>query len=666
MNESVAARMDELIRKIEFHRRKYYAEGAPVISDSEYDALEKELKALEGDHPELVRPDSPSFRVGSGPIDEHVARAHRTPMLSLGNAYNREELADFLEKTGKAIDKPIEYAAELKIDGLSLSLVYENGILTRAVTRGDGRVGEDVTENARTIGELPMRVPEWDEVAEMELRGEVYMDKQTFERLNETRLDEGKALFANPRNAAAGSLRQLDSRETARRGLRMFVYQSLGSETDKIESHFGRLEAVKKLGFPTNPHNKKISDAEALFDLIEEWDQLRHTLDYDTDGVVVKVDDPSLYDDIGYTAKAPKWATAYKFAAEQATTRIHSITVQVGRTGVLTPVANFEPTQLAGTTVSRATLHNFDEIRKKDIRVGDWVFIEKGGEIIPKVIMVIEEKRTGEEEEYVPPEKCPRCGGETEKEEDQVAIRCANLACPAQLERRITHFAARGAMDIQGLGKERVQQMVAAEILTDLPSIYRLDKEKLMKLERVGDKWIANLLGEIEKSKQQPFARLLFAVGIPMVGAKVAETLVEHFPSYQALADAREDAIAAIHGIGEKVAWSIWSHLRQDSYKDAFQAFEEAGLKLAAEISEDSGDRPLEGKTLVITGSFTVGSRTELTALMKKLGANVTSSVTGKTNILVAGEKAGSKLAKAQSSGAEIVDEEWVKQWLNR
>lgn len=665
MSQAVEKRMDELIEEIEFHRQKYYGEDNPVISDREYDLLEKELLDLEAAHPQLVRPHSPSFRVGSGLVDNHPSREHRTPMLSLGNAYNREDLENFLTRTGPDIGASPVYAAELKIDGLSLSVVYENGVLARAVTRGDGRVGEEVTANAKTIHELPLRVLAWSDIAEMEVRGEVYMSKTTFEKLNEQRLEEDKPLFANPRNAAAGSFRQLDSRETARRKLSMFVFQIVGPWAKAFNSHLASLKAAGELGFPVNPLTREIKGKTELFELIEEWAVLRRELEYETDGVVLKVDNPGLYERIGYTAKFPKWATAYKFPAEQATTQIHSIEIQVGRTGVLTPVANFAPTPLAGTTVSRATLHNFDEVKKKDIRVGDWVFIEKGGDIIPKVIKVIVEKRTGEEEEIQSPETCPRCGGETFREEDQVAVRCVNLACPAQLERRITHFAARGAMDIQGLGKERVQQMVAEGLIPDLPSIYRLTPEELWKLDRVGNKWISNLLGEIEKSKTRPFSKLLFAVGIPMIGAKVAEVLVEHFGSYDRLASAGEEEIAAIHGMGEKVAWSVFSHLRLDSFREAFAAFKELGLNLEEVIVSDDQPKPLAGKTLVVTGSFESGSRTELTALLKGLGAKVTGSVTGKTDLLLAGEKAGSKLAKAESLGVEIVNEEWVKQWQN-
>jgi len=670
MSQDIAAKMDRLIETIEHHRLKYYRDNAPEISDYEYDMLEKELAALEADFPDLVRPHSSSFRVGAGIAADHPVRAHRRPMLSLDNSYNADDLIGYFTRTEKGSGlKNLTYVAELKIDGLSLALIYEKGVLVRAVTRGDGKVGEDVTLNAKTIREIPLHVPAWSELEEMEVRGEVYMDDKTFASLNKVRLDAGKQIFANPRNSAAGSLRMMDAREVAKRGLRMFTYQVLGPWVEEQGSHFETLEALKGLGFPTNPHNTRIDGYKTFLNLIGAWAELRPTLGYDTDGIVLKVDDPELYDAIGYTSKFPKWATSYKFAAEQASTRINSITIQVGRTGVLTPVANFEPVQLAGTTVGRATLHNFDEIKKKDIREGDWVFIEKGGEIIPKVVKVIVEKRDGKEVPFEPPTNCPRCNGETEQVEDQVAIRCANLACPAQLERRITHFASRGAMDIQGLGKERVQQMVAEGLLANLSDIYRLTTDKLCELERMGDKSVENLLAEIEKSKQKPFARLLFAVGLPMIGAKVAEVLVGTFNSYEKLSLAKQSEIEAIHGMGEKVAESVTGHLAMASYREAFEAFGELGLTLEdalpEPVAEGEGALPLAGKVMVITGSFEVGSRTELAALFKGLGANVTGSVSKKTDILVAGEKAGSKLAKAEALGIEIVDEEWVKKWQN-
>jgi len=664
-DKDISQRMDELIAQIEFHRQKYYLEDNPVISDQEYDALERELAELEAEYPELARPDSPTQRVGGFVAEEHPIREHSRPMLSLGNAYNEEELRRFMIRVDEAVGQEVAYCAELKIDGLSLSLIYERGRLASAVTRGDGRVGEEVTANARTIVDLPLRVNAWGDLDEMEVRGEVYMSRKGFQALNQRRLDEGLPLFANPRNAAAGAMRLLDSRETAKRKLRLFAFQALGPWSADRESHFETLSALGDLGFPVNPQNRRIADADEALALIEEWDALRRDLDYETDGLVLKVDNPAYYDDIGYTAKFPKWAVAYKFAAEQATTQVLSVEVQVGRTGVLTPVANLAPVQLAGTTVSRATLHNFDEVAKKDIRVGDWVFVEKGGDIIPKVIKVVTERRTGKEEAVPLPEKCPRCGAKPVRLEDQTAIRCVNLACPAQLERRIMHFASRNAMDIQGLGAERVQQMTAAGMLTDLVSIYKLDREALEKLERMGAKSAAKLLAEIEKSKEKPFAKVLFAAGIPMIGEKAAELLADHFGGYERLYAADEAEIAAIHGLGEKVAASLRQALDSPIYRETFAAFGDLGLHLKAARADEDAPKPLAGKTVVVTGTLQDFTRAEATEALKRLGANVTGSVTKNTDVLVAGEKAGSKLAKARSLNVPVEGEEWVKQWLN-
>ena len=669
MTEEIIAQMEKLIDKIEEHRHHYYLENKSIISDPEYDSLERELLDLEKAYPDLVRPYSSSFRVGGAVMDEHVARAHRSPMLSLENAYTQDDLQQFFTRAQKAADGgPLRYAVELKIDGLSLSLVYENGLLARAVTRGDGKTGEDVTLNAKTLKEVPLRVADWQDIAEMEVRGEVYIDQKTFQKLNDERETKGLPLYANPRNVAAGSMRVLDSGKAAERNLRIFIYQVLGPWADNVPSHFERLQSVAKLGFPINPRSQRVQDIEELFELIDGWDKIRSSLGYETDGVVLKVDDSSLYEKMGYTTKFPKWATAYKFSASQATTQIKSVSIQVGRTGVLTPVAELEPVPLAGTTVSRATLHNFDEIAKKDIRVNDWVFIEKGGDIIPKVVSVIRERRTSETVSVEVPDTCPRCGTATLREQDQVAVRCENLSCPAQLERRVSHFAARNAMDIHGLGKERVQQMVAEKIVPDLASLFRLTPKDLWRLERVGDKWIENLLEEIQKSKKKPFAKVLFAVGIPMVGQKAAEVLASTFKSYERLAAASVEEIAAIHSMGEKVAESLTTHLKMESYRDTFKAFQELGLQLeelGPSVGEPPKPAPLAGKTLVVTGSFSQWSRVELTELLKGLGAKVTSSVTKKTDFLVAGEKAGSKLTKAHALNVDVIDEEKVREWLN-
>lgn len=668
--QQAAARMDALIETIEQHRRHYYVEDNPQISDQEYDQLEAELKNLEQQFPEQQRPHSPSFRVGGYVADGHPSHEHARPMLSLENSYNREDIVRYLERTVEAVpsDVDLEYCAELKIDGVSLSLIYQNGGLIRAVTRGDGQTGEVVTGNARTIQGLPLFIPEWSEIETMEVRGEVYIPRSNFDDLNQRRASQDLQLFANPRNAASGSLRLLDANEVAHRGLAIFIYQVIGPWAEDLTSHSRSLQELRKLGFPTNDQTTTFTEEDQLHQLLDRWLAMRPELQYDVDGAVLKVDSYRWHDRIGYTTKFPKWATAYKFPAEQATTVLNEITVQVGRTGVLTPVANFEPVQLAGTTVSRATLHNFDEIQKKDIREGDTVFIEKGGDIIPKVIKVVLEKRPEDSQPYAIPSNCPSCDQAVEQEEGEVAVRCVNPACPAQVERRIMHFASRNAMDIQGLGRERVQQMVALGLLSTVASIYDLDKDKLWQLERVGDKWIANLLEEIEKSKQRPFAKVLFGAGIPMIGEKVAELFVEAFPSFEKLLAASVQDLAELHGIGDIVAQSLHDHLRLEGYQQLFDAFAKHGLNLEQEptSNEASDDQPLAGKTIVITGSFEDMSRTQIASLLKSLGAKVTGSVTGNTDILLCGEKAGSKLTKAQNLGVEIQREDWLEQWQNR
>jgi len=671
MNNPIVDQMRTLILEIEKHRRKYYLEENPEISDAEYDSLERKLRKLEKTYPKLIQSDSPSFRVGGAIADLHPPKSHSTPMLSLDNAYDEEEIEEFLRKAQESVQEsvqepvntPMLYTAELKIDGLSLGITYRYGSLAHAITRGDGVTGEEVTANAKTIRNLPFFIPSWKDVEEVEVRGEVYLSKSRFIRLNELRLDNNQEPFANPRNAASGSLRLLDSSESAARGLNIFIYQALGPWADEIGSHKTILETLKKLCFPVNPHTFSFKHLEEIVKHLSNWQERRKTLDYETDGMVIKVDNCSLHPIIGATSKFPKWAIAYKFQAEQATTRVNSISIQVGRTGTLTPVAELEPVSLAGTTVSRATLHNFEEIVRKDIRAGDRVFIEKGGDIIPKVIKVILSQRASDSKAYVPPTSCPCCGQPVEKEHDQVAIRCVNLSCPEQIERRIRHFAARKAMDIRGLGKEWVQQLVAKGLLTDLPSIYHLKKEQLLPLERTGEKWIENLLREIEQSKTRPFEKVLFGVGIPMVGEKAAELLVNHFLSFEAMFAASEEEIASIHGIGDQMADSITHHLRLESYMSTFNAFKGLGLQLKSEKNMTDAPMPLLGKTIVITGTLANWSRVEAGAFLKSLGANVTSSISKKTNFLLAGEKAGSKLAKAMKLEVKIVDEEWLESW---
>jgi DNA ligase (NAD+) len=668
--QTAAERMDSLIESIEKHRRHYYVEDQPQISDQEYDALEAELKDLEEKFPDQVRKHSPSFRVGGFVAEGHPSHEHARPMMSLENSYNRDDLKRYLKRTVEAVpnDADLTYCAELKIDGVSLSLIYEKGGLVRAVTRGDGKTGEVVTGNARTIRDLPLFVPEWAEIETMEVRGEVYLPRKHFDELNERRASRDLQLFANPRNAASGSLRLLDANEVAHRGLAIFIYQVMGPWAEDLTSHSRSLLELKKLGFPINDQTETFTDESKLDEILDRWLVLRPELDYDVDGAVLKVDSYRWHDRIGYTNKFPKWATAFKFPAEQATTVLREISIQVGRTGVLTPVANMDPVTLAGTTVSRATLHNFDEIQKKDIREGDTVFIEKGGDIIPKVIKVVLEKRPADSKPYRLPENCPSCGEKPKHIEGEVAVRCVNLACPAQVERRIMHFASRNAMDIRGLGREWIQQMVEQGLLTDVASIYDLEKEKLLQLERFGEKSATNLLKEIEKSKQRPFAKVLFAAGIPMIGEKVAELFVEAYPSYQKLKEAKLKGLIDIDGIGEKVAENLQKYLQQEGYQKLFEAFEKHGLQLEQEQTQAVADedQPLAGKTIVITGSFADMSRTQIASLLKSLGAKVTGSVTGNTDLLVCGEKAGSKLTKAENLGIEIQREDWLEQWQNR
>ena len=665
MNQQILFEMRHLIAEIERHRKLYYLEQQPEISDFEYDQLEKRLQLLETAYPEMVQEDSPTLKVGGFVADQHPSRPHLSPMLSLDNGYDEQDLLGFLKKAQESVSFPISFCSELKIDGLSLSLIYRKGILKEAVTRGDGTMGELVTANAKTIQGLPLFIQEWSEWDEAEVRGEVYLSRSQFEDLNRTRMESGQEPFANPRNAASGSLRLLDSRETAKRGLRIFIYQGLGAWCQNQTSHFELLQYLKSVGFPTNPNTGKFSQTDDLLNFIHSWQNRRRELNYETDGMVIKVDEIRLYPEIGYTRKFPKWAMAFKFQAEQATTRVQAVTIQVGRTGVLTPVAELEPVLLAGTTVSRATLHNFEEIERKDLRVGDWVFIEKGGDIIPKVVKVITGRRPEGTTPFLPPKTCPSCQNPVEKDESQVAIRCVNLSCPAQIERRIQHFTQRKAMDIRGLGKEWVQTLTAQGLLTDLASIYRLNAKDLAPLERTGEKWIENLLREIEQSKSRPFKKLLFGVGIPMVGEKAAELLVDHFRDIDSIYAAGEEEIASIHGIGEQIAFSIRHHLNLESFRSTFKAFKELGMNLSTEESFPTQDvsRPLLGKTIVITGTLKTMSRMEATEILGRLGANVTSSVSQKTDFVLAGENAGSKLAKAQKLHVQIVDEEWLESW---
>ena len=656
----VKKRIEELRRLINKYDYEYYVLAQPSISDYEYDQLMKELEALEKEHPELITPDSPTQRVSGQPIKEFPTVAHRKPMLSLANTYSEQEFRDFDQRVRQALPgEPIEYVTELKIDGVAISLLYENGRFVRGVTRGDGLQGDDITPNLKTIRSIPLVVRNEQNVAEsFEVRGEIYMSKEAFRRLNAEREEQGESLFANPRNAAAGSLKLQDARIVARRGLNLFAYY-IDSDVPGFvkETHFENLKLLQSLGFPVNPHFRLCRTLDEVFDFFKEWEAKRDSLPYEIDGAVVKVNRLDQQERLGATAKSPRWAIAFKFKAEQAETLLEKITWQVGRTGIVTPVAELQPVQLAGTTVSRATLHNVDEIKRKDIRERDWVFIEKGGDIIPKIVGVDLKKRPRDSKPAEIPRTCPVCGTELVQLEGEVAIRCPNISCPAQIKRSIEHFASRGAMDIEGLGTALVEMLVDRGLIRDIADIYRLKKDEVAKLERMGDKSAQNLMEAIEKSKQQPLDRLIFALGIPYIGANAAKILAKHFKSLHALQKAGKEELEQIEGIGEKMAESIVRYFANEQNQKILKRLIEAGVKTELQEAEESTEQVLQGKTFVLTGTLPHLKREEAKALIEKYGGKVSSSVSRKTDFVLVGEDPGSKFTKAKELGVPTIDE---------
>jgi len=660
MSQDLAARAAELRAEIERHNRLYYVDNRPEISDRAFDALLRELIELEEAHPELRTPDSPTQRVGGEPLEGFEQVEHSPPMLSLDNTYSRDELVEWARRVARLVpDAQPSYVAELKIDGVSISLRYEDRVLVRAVTRGNGIVGDDVTANARTIRNLPLRLPQ-QAPATLELRGEIYMPRRVFAALNREREAAGLPLYANPRNTTAGTIRLLDSREVARRGLKVSIYQSV---TELAARHSDNLERVQQLGLPVAAHPERCADVEAVLAYVERWREARHRLDFDTDGVVVKVDDLDLERRLGSTAKAPRWAVAYKYAAEQAQTVVKGISVQVGRTGVLTPVAELEPVLLAGTTVRRATLHNYEDLARKDVRVGDTVVLEKGGDVIPKVVEVVLEKRPPDSRPFKPPSRCPVCGDPVERFPGEVAVRCINPACPAIVRESIHHFVSKNAMNIEGLGDKLIDQLLREGKIEDFTSLYELTKEDLVDLERWGEKSAENLLAEIEKSKRErTLAHLLFALGIRFVGERVAKILAEHFGTIDALIAAGREDLEAIPEIGPKVAASILTYFAHPKSRDRIAKLRAHGVNME-QPRPAGGRRPLEGKTVVLTGALS-RPRREIKESLEALGARVAGSVSAKTDLLVAGDNAGSKLAKARDLGIEIIDEAGLESLL--
>lgn len=663
----VIAEVQDLRRRIDRANFLYYVKNQPEISDAEYDRLMRRLEELEAKYPALVTPDSPTQRVGAAPQTEFGVFEHRVPMLSLANAFNEEELRAFDERSkrfaGMRQDEDIEYVCELKFDGLAVSLTYVNGIYTAGATRGDGYRGENVTENLRTIKSIPMNLhhtkreaPEVKPIPSfVEVRGEVILTHTEFQRINEERELTGEPTFANPRNAAAGSVRQLDPRVTAKRNLTMFCYGVGAYEGVDFETHYEILIALGDWGFKVNPNVKVCRNIDEVVEYIREWETKKEELEYDIDGVVVKVNSLALQSRLGYVARSPRWAIAYKYPAHQATTKVINIRVQVGRTGALTPVADLEPVEVGGVTVSRATLHNEDEIRRKDVRIGDTVVVQRAGEVIPEIVEVVKEKRTGSEVEFRMPDHCPVCGAKVERPEGEAVARCVGIACPAQLRERIIHFASRAAMDIEHVGPALVDQLIEKGLVHDPADLYYLKKDDLAKLERMAEKSASNVINAIEASKGRPLSRLINALGIRHVGERTAEVLADRFGSIDALANATEEELAAIPGIGPVVAASIARFFSEPENLEVLQKLKEAGVAPQAEARREAA--AFAGKTVVFTGGLESMTREQAEALVRKLGANPSSSVSKNTDLVVAGEKAGSKLEKARQLGVKVISE---------
>lgn len=664
MKQSPQKRIEELRDLIREYDYNYFVLNQPSISDYEYDQLFSELVRLEKENPQLVTPDSPTQRVGSDLTKEFKSVTHKTPMLSLSNTYNESELYEFDRRVKEGLpgNEKVEYVCELKIDGLSVSLKYRNGKLNVAATRGDGTVGEEVTNNVKTIRTVPLNIRKHAagklKLDEFEVRGEVYMESEPFKKLNEERELNGEKVFANPRNSAAGTLKLQDPQIVARRPLQVFLYNFL-SGLDGIKSQMDNLNLLNELGFRINKNFKLCKTIEEVIDFCREWENKREALPYEIDGVVIKVNSLKQQKILGSIAKSPRWAAAYKFKAKQAVTKLNKIIWQVGRTGTLTPVAELEPVFLAGSTISRATLHNLDEIKRKDIREGDTVVIEKGGDVIPKVVSVDLTTRSKDSPETKLPAKCPVCGSKLFKPEDEVAVYCENSLCPAQVKGRIAHFAARGAMDIEGLGDALINLFVDLKFLHNYADIYLLKdrREELIQIERLGEKSVDNLLSSIEASKQRPFDKVLFALGIRYVGSGAAQKLADHFGSMSALSKATEAEIETIHEIGSSISRSVRRFFSDEHNRKIVERLKKAGLKFEIEKKEKRSNA-LSGKSFVLTGTLSTMSRDEAREKIIEYGGTVLSAVSKNTSYVVAGEKPGSKFDKAQKLDVPILSEE--------
>ncbi len=646
--------MKELVELLNRYAYEYYTKDAPSVSDSEYDQLYRELVELETAHPDEILPESPTHRVGGVVLKGFTKYQHQYPLYSLQDAFSREELEAFDQRVRKEFPS-ISYVCELKIDGLSISLTYENGVLVTGATRGDGSVGEDITENLKRVKDIPLVLPE---PVNITVRGECYMPRASFDRVNQIRQENGEPEFANPRNAAAGTLRQLDTKIVTKRNLATFLYQEV-SPTDQ-SSQEGVLEKLARLGFVVNQERVLAEDMEQIWDFIQKVAQLREDLPYDIDGIVIKVNDLAVQEELGFTVKAPKWAVAYKFPAEEKEAKILSVDWTVGRTGVVTPTANLTPVQLAGTTVSRATLHNVDYIAEKDIHQDDTVIVYKAGDIIPAVLRVVKDKRVSDQALAIPTH-CPSCQSELLHFEDEVALRCINPLCPAQIKEGLNHFASRDAMNITGLGPAVVEKLFAAQLVEDVAGIYRLSVKDLLTLEGFKEKSAEKLHEAIQASKENSAEKLLFGLGIRHVGSKVSQILLQEFHDLDQLATADPERIASIDSLGMVVAESLKRYFAQEGSKRLLQELKEAGVNMAYLGEKVAADAALSGMTVVLTGKLERLTRSEAKAKLESLGAKVTGSVSKKTDLVVAGSDAGSKLTKAQELGIQVEDEAWLE-----
>lgn len=668
MNEKAAnQKIQELIEQLNQYGHEYYVLDQPSVPDAVYDEKFQQLLQLESEFPNLVREDSPTKRVGAEPLDSFQRVEHEIAMLSLGNAFNEEDIRAFHRRVTEGLQSPVTYMCELKIDGLAVSLTYENGRYVRGATRGDGTVGEDITGNLRTIKSVPLTVSE---KATFEVRGEAFMPHASFLRLNEAREEAGENLFANPRNAAAGSLRQLDPNVASRRNLDIFLYGYGEWEMEGIHSHSARLDYMTELGFKINQERRLCNTIEEVIEYVQYWSNHRNDLAYEIDGIVIKVDNISQQEQLGFTARTPRWATAYKFPATESVTKITDIELSVGRTGVVTPTAVLEPVFIDGSTVSRATLHNQDQINALDVRLGDTIILKKAGDIIPKVVRVLLEERTGDEEPYKMPEECPACKTDLVHLEEEVALRCMNPNCPAQIKESLIHFVSRNAMDIDGLGEKVIEQLFDAELVTSIDDIYRLTREDLLPLERMGEKSVHNLLTAIEESKTNSLDKLLFGLGIRFIGAKAAQILAAEFSTMERLKETTYEALVAVDEIGEKMADAIIQFFREEKVLQLIADLATLGINMTyvsrnEQPTDETAASLFTDKTIVLTGKLEQFTRREAKDWLEANGAKVTGSVSKNTDLVIAGKEAGSKKDQATKLGISIWDEDTLASRMN-